>query len=124
MMFGPGEVICKPFAPLHASCRYRHRISRISLGSNHIRFTRPDSPLQLESVDYWFASRHLDELNAAREADSLLPSGMELGEWRGTKYGMYPRADMEYLGVCALDNMSAACAAQVISRGHGLPHQG
>jgi hypothetical protein len=42
---------------------------------------------QLESVDYWFASRHLEELNLAREADSVLPSDMELGGWRGTQHG-------------------------------------
>lgn len=41
----------------------------------------------MESVDYWFASRHLEELNQAREADSVLPSKMQAGSWRGTKFG-------------------------------------
>ena len=44
-------------------------------------------PGELEAVDYWFAALHLEELNGAREADSVLPQEMELGGWRGTKHG-------------------------------------
>lgn len=42
---------------------------------------------EMHTVDYWFASRHLEELNNAREADSLLPDEMDLGIWKGTQVG-------------------------------------
>jgi len=34
-----------------------------------------------------FASKHLEELNAAREADSLLPEEMDCGVWTGERVG-------------------------------------
>jgi len=44
-------------------------------------------PGELETVDYWFASKHLEELMLARDADSLLAEEMKLGGWRGKRYG-------------------------------------
>jgi len=42
---------------------------------------------KVEVVDYWFASRHLQELNNARETDTILPASMEMGEWSGRRVG-------------------------------------
>jgi len=67
--------------------RFIPNLSYVSGGEQRPEAIMMFGPGELESVDYWFASRHLDELNQAREVDSVLPSQMEMGGWRGNKYG-------------------------------------
>ena len=66
--------------------RFIPHLSWITGSAEHGR--RPEALMfyaagEVEPVDYWFASRHLEELNFAREADSALPDSMEVGGWHG-----------------------------------------